>query len=56
MKEVYEKPSIESEKFSLEMMQATCDISKKDAYGYSLYPAYYPGSCEGCANTSWTNS
>jgi hypothetical protein len=56
MKENYEKPEIESEEFSLEMMQAVCEISKGDAYGYSLYPVLYPGQCEGCAQTGWTNS
>jgi len=56
MKEEYQKPEIESEEFSLEMMQADCAVSKKNAYGYSLYPVYYPGGCSGCAQTGWTNS
>jgi len=56
MKEEYQKPEIESEEFSLEMMQADCAISKKDAYGYSLYAILYPSNCAGCARTDWTNS
>lgn len=57
MKEKYEKPSIESETFSLEMMQADCTISKKTAYlgGNPYYGSYK--ICQGeCSHTTWTNS
>jgi len=37
MKEKYEKPSIETENFVMEMMQAKCTVSP----GEVLYPASY---------------
>ena len=56
MKEDYEKPNIETEDFSLEMMKAACTepISKFKTTGWTYPPGVCPGGA--CENPSYNSS